>query len=252
VPATELVVSSMVVVVPVVVVGLTVVVVAPVVVVGLTVVVVAPVVVVGFTVVVVGLTVVVVPEVVADASCPTLTPASAITATAISQAAARLRIFLACLAIDLYLCSPRRPLTSCRLQDKPSSYSLRRGAWMAENPGPRVWEVALRLLTSRLETANDWLRSNLKAWGRGGQALQAAAARWWGDLLGRRQANVDSNAILRRSRPEERRRHLLRTRRRLPSDRPPTHGLPRWRGRRSTSAAAIWSARQCGAEPRCV
>jgi hypothetical protein len=112
---------TVVVVAPLVVVGLTVVVVAPEVVVGLTVVVVAPLVVVGFTVVVVaplvvvGLTVVVVaplvldatevvvvpPEVVADASCPTLTPARTIMATAMSQAAVRLRTFFACLAIDL-------------------------------------------------------------------------------------------------------------------------------------------------------
>jgi hypothetical protein len=98
----------------VVVVGLTVVVVAPVVVVvGLTVVVVAPLVVVVAPdvvvvapVVVVDLSVVVVvppePEVVADASCPTLTPASTIMPTAISQAAVRLGTFFACLAIDPY------------------------------------------------------------------------------------------------------------------------------------------------------
>jgi hypothetical protein len=114
------------VVAPVLVVGLTVVVVAPVVVVGLTVVVVAPVVVVGFTVVVVvvapvlvvgltvvvvspelvvGLTVVVVvpPEVVAEANCPTLTPANTIRATATSKAAVRFRTFFACLAMDPYL-----------------------------------------------------------------------------------------------------------------------------------------------------
>jgi hypothetical protein len=80
---------------------LTVVVVAPVLVVGFTVVVVAPVLLVGFTVVVVDSPVVVVPpELVAEASCPTLTPANTIRATATSQAAVRLRTFLACLAID--------------------------------------------------------------------------------------------------------------------------------------------------------
>jgi len=83
--------------------------VAPEVVVPLTVVVVAPEVVVWWTlVVVVGLTLVVVvvpppPEVLADASCPTLTPASTITATTISQAAVRPRTFCTCLAIDPYL-----------------------------------------------------------------------------------------------------------------------------------------------------
>jgi len=68
------------------------------------------VVVVGLTlVVVVGLTLVVgvvppVPlEVVADASCPTLTPARTMMATTISQAAVRLRAFFTCLAIDPYL-----------------------------------------------------------------------------------------------------------------------------------------------------
>jgi hypothetical protein len=74
--------------------------VAPVVVVGLTVVVVAPVLVVGFTVVVVDSPVVVVPpELVAEASCPTLTPANTMMVTAISQAAVRLRTFFECLAI---------------------------------------------------------------------------------------------------------------------------------------------------------
>jgi hypothetical protein len=68
------------------------------------VVVVAPVVVVGFTVVVVApLVVVVPPEVVAEASWPTLIPASTIMATTISQAAVRLRSFFSCLAIDPYL-----------------------------------------------------------------------------------------------------------------------------------------------------
>jgi hypothetical protein len=60
------------------------------------------------TVVVVALSVVVVvppvpPEVVADASCPTLTPASTVMATTISQPAVRLRTFFTCLAIDPYL-----------------------------------------------------------------------------------------------------------------------------------------------------
>jgi hypothetical protein len=66
-------------------------------VVSLAVVVVAPLVVVAPEVVVVP------PVVVADASWPTLTPASTIKATAMSQADVRLRIFLTCLAIDPYL-----------------------------------------------------------------------------------------------------------------------------------------------------
>jgi hypothetical protein len=119
VPATELVVTSrllvvaadVVVVAPDVVVGLTVVVVAPaVVVVGFTVVVVAPVVVVGFTVVVVPYAVVVVapevvvvpPVVVAEASCETLTPASTKMATASSQTGLRRMTFFSCLPICLY------------------------------------------------------------------------------------------------------------------------------------------------------
>ena len=116
VPPTELLVVSrllvvaltVVVVAPLVVVGLTVVVVAPVLVVGLTVVVVAPVLVVGYAVVVVDpLVVVVPPELVAEASRPTLTPANAIKVTAISQAAIRLRSFVACLAIDPTFRCPR-------------------------------------------------------------------------------------------------------------------------------------------------
>jgi hypothetical protein len=43
------------------------------------------------------------PEVVAEASCATLTPASTVKATMISQAGVRLRTFFACLAIDPYL-----------------------------------------------------------------------------------------------------------------------------------------------------
>jgi hypothetical protein len=63
---------------------------------------------VGATVVVVDLSVVVVvppvpPEVVADASCPTLIPASTIMATTTSQAVVRPRTFFTCLAIDPYL-----------------------------------------------------------------------------------------------------------------------------------------------------
>jgi hypothetical protein len=69
--------------------------------------VVAPVVVVPLTVVVVAPVVVVVPpvtpEVVADASCPTLIPASTIMATTTSQAVVRPRTFFTCLAIDPYL-----------------------------------------------------------------------------------------------------------------------------------------------------
>jgi hypothetical protein len=95
---------TVVVVTPEVVVGFTVVVVTPEVVVGFTVVVVTPEVVVGFTVVVVApLVVVVPPEVAADASCPTLTPASTVMPTATSQAAVRRRTFLTCWAIDPYL-----------------------------------------------------------------------------------------------------------------------------------------------------
>jgi hypothetical protein len=43
------------------------------------------------------------PEVVADASCPTLIPASTIMATTTSQAVVRPRTFFTCLAIDPYL-----------------------------------------------------------------------------------------------------------------------------------------------------
>jgi hypothetical protein len=80
------------------------------------------VVVVGLTVVVVApLVVVVPPEVVADASWPTLTPASTIMATTMSQAAVRLRSFFSCLAIDSYLLlrddlSDRAPLTGQKRQ----------------------------------------------------------------------------------------------------------------------------------------
>jgi hypothetical protein len=150
----------------VVVVGLTVVVVAPlvvvapevvvvgltVVVVGFTVVVVAPlvvvapdVVVVGFTVVVVApLVVVVAPEVVADASWPTLTPASTIMATTISQAAVRLRSFFSCLAIDSYLLlrddlSDRAPLTGQTRQPLSAASS---GLVGGTAPGVRGLAVA--------------------------------------------------------------------------------------------------------------
>jgi hypothetical protein len=90
---------------PLVVVPLAVVVVAPEVVVAPDVVVAPAVVVVSLAVVVVSLAVVVVvpPVVVADASCPTLTPASTSRATVISQAAGRLDAFFTCLAIDPYL-----------------------------------------------------------------------------------------------------------------------------------------------------
>jgi hypothetical protein len=122
---------DVVVVAPVVVVGFTVVVVAPLVVVAPDVVVVAPVVVVGLTVVVVApLVVVVPPEVVADASWPTLTPASTIMATTISQAAVRLRSFFSCLAIDSYFLLRDDLLIARRLQDKQDSRFL---------PLPRGW-----------------------------------------------------------------------------------------------------------------
>jgi hypothetical protein len=104
--APEVVVAPAVVVAPEVVVG------PEVVVVSLPVVVVAPpVVVVSLAVVVVSLAVVVVvpPVVVADASCPTLTPASTIKATMISQAAGRLDASFTCLAIDPYLLLSARP-----------------------------------------------------------------------------------------------------------------------------------------------
>jgi hypothetical protein len=60
----------------------------------------------------VGLTVVVVvpPVVVAEASCPTLTPANTIRATATSQAAVPFCVFFVCLAIDPYLLISARPL----------------------------------------------------------------------------------------------------------------------------------------------
>jgi len=106
----------------VVVVALAVVVVAPLVVVAPEVLV-APLVVVALAVVVVALAVVVVvpPVVVADASCPTLTPASTSRATVISQAAGRLDAFLTCLAIDPYLLlssSPHDLLVARHVQDK--------------------------------------------------------------------------------------------------------------------------------------
>ena len=130
-PTELLVVSPAVVVVPftVVVVPFTVVVVAPLVVAAPEVVV-APLVVVPFTVVVVAPEVLVAPEVVvappvvvvslavvvvapevvvADASCPTLTPANTIRATMISQATGRLDAFRTCLAIDPYLLLFARP-----------------------------------------------------------------------------------------------------------------------------------------------
>jgi hypothetical protein len=160
---------TVVVVAPLVVVGLTVVVVAPlVVVVGLTVVVVAPlVVVVGLTVVVVappvvvvGLTVVVVapvvvvdlsvvvvvpPEEVADASCPTLTPPSTIMATAISQAAVRLRVLFACLAIDSYLLLSASPSGHARDTGRtrqPLSRPSGAGGRTAQSSGVRDLAVA--------------------------------------------------------------------------------------------------------------
>ena len=108
---------------PLVVVPLAVVVVAPEVVVAPDVVVAPAVVVVALAVVVVALAVVVVvpPVVVADASCPTLTPASTSRATVISQAAGRLDAFLTCLAIDPYLLlssSPHDLLVARHVQDK--------------------------------------------------------------------------------------------------------------------------------------
>jgi hypothetical protein len=177
VPPIELVVASRVVVVTFdVVVAPTVVVVAPVVAVGLTVVVVAPVVVVGLTVVVVAPLVVVVPpvvvvvapvvevapevvvdsylvvvvppdppEVVADASWATLTPANTIMAIMISQVGVRLRTFLTCLAIDPCLpLSPRRASDDSRIpgqtrQPRPLASLLRRG----DSPGPGVPDLAM-------------------------------------------------------------------------------------------------------------
>ena len=68
--------------------------------------------------------VVVPPEVVADASWPTLTPASTIMATTISQAAVRLRSFFSCLAIDSYLLLRDDLLIARRLQDKQDSRFL--------------------------------------------------------------------------------------------------------------------------------
>jgi hypothetical protein len=119
VPFTVVVVAPLVVVAPevlvapLVVVPFTVVVVAPeVVVVAPEVLVAPPVVVVSLPVVVVvslAVVVVVPPVVVAEASCPTLTPASTIRATMISQAAGRLDAFLTCLAIDPYLLLFARP-----------------------------------------------------------------------------------------------------------------------------------------------
>jgi hypothetical protein len=68
------------------------------------------VVVVAFSVVVVAFSVVVVvpPVGVADASCPTLTPATTSVAMITSHPAVRLRTFFTCLAIDPYLLYPQR------------------------------------------------------------------------------------------------------------------------------------------------
>jgi hypothetical protein len=185
---------TVVVVAPVVVVGLTVVVVAPVVVVGFTVVVVAPVMVVGLTVVVVALLVVVVPpvvvvvapvvevapevvvdsslvvvvvppdppEVVADASWATLTPANTIMAIMISQVGVRLRTFLTCLAIDPYLpLSPRRASDDSRIpgqtrQPRPLASLLRR----CDSPGPGVPDLAMAAADRRV---CSWERSGWAA-----------------------------------------------------------------------------------------
>jgi hypothetical protein len=72
---------------------------------------------------VVGLSVLVVvpPVVVAEASCPTLTPATTIRATATSQAAVRRCAFFACLAIDPYLLITRDRLDRAGLQDETAA-----------------------------------------------------------------------------------------------------------------------------------
>ena len=93
-----------------------------------------------------GLTVVVVvpPLVVAEASCPTLTPANTMRATATSQAAARLCTFFACLAIDSYLLIPARPLdraayrTNKQLARSPTG----RVSWRAHDQACWVWRIS--------------------------------------------------------------------------------------------------------------
>jgi hypothetical protein len=162
VPPTELLVVSfaVVVVAPLVVVAPEVVVAPPVVVVPFTVVVVAPevvvaplVVVVPFTVVVVAPEVVVVPPVVvADASWPTLTPASTIKATAMSLADVRRRSFFTCLAIDPYLLLPRRPSIAALTRTNKTAASFRFSGGRAEQHG--ATNGSQRLLTGGLEPAS--------------------------------------------------------------------------------------------------
>jgi hypothetical protein len=136
VPPTELLVvsSTVVLVSPLVELAPVVVVSSPLVVVSPTVVLVSPVLVVGLSVLVVGLSVLVVvpPVVVAEANCPTLTPATTIRATATSQAAVRFCAFFVCLAIDAY-----RHLSSPR------------DRWIAAVTGPNR-SRSLRLLTGRV------------------------------------------------------------------------------------------------------
>ena len=81
---------------------------------------------VSLAVVVVSLAVVVVvpPVVVADASCPILTPASTIRAIVISQAAGRLDAFFTCLAIDPTFCSSYDLLVVRHVKDKQDNPPL--------------------------------------------------------------------------------------------------------------------------------
>jgi hypothetical protein len=158
VPLTVVVVAPLVVVAPpVVVVPLTVVVVAPLVVVAPEVVVAPPVVVVPFTVVVVAPDVVVVPPVVvADASWPTLTPASTIKAIAMSQADVRLRTFFTCLAIDPYLLLSAATLLIARhVQDKQDSRLL--PFWEGRTAQAECLPIwPWRLLSGRLKLWSVW------------------------------------------------------------------------------------------------
>jgi hypothetical protein len=149
---------TVVVVAPVVVVGLTVVVVAPVLVVGFTVVVVAPVLLVGFTVVVVDSPVVVVPpDLVTEASYPTLTPANIITVTRSARPpfafAPSSHGWPSILPSDLRLISAR-PLDRAHLQDK-----------QAATEPVSVQVGTFQRLTGRLEAASALPRSDLQGEG---------------------------------------------------------------------------------------
>jgi hypothetical protein len=114
------------------------------------------------------------PEEVADASCPTLTPASAIMATAISQAAVRLRIFFAAWPSIPTFCSargPSGPRTKYRTNKTTALTPRGRRQNSAELRGARSgpW----RLLTGRFEAVERLVCSDLEGgtWGMGERPL---------------------------------------------------------------------------------